>query len=108
MADETGVRFGIATGVLVLALVVAGLTGLDATGTALAVILAAGIAAGLLPVPAGASLGVIAWAFFTGFDVHSYGQLTFTGPDLLRLAVFAAATVLLAAAVRGRREAGRG
>lgn len=101
-------RFGIATGAVVVTLEVAALAGLGPVPTAVAAILAAGLAGGLLPSVVGACLGVIAWAFFTGFDVNSYGQLTFTGPDLLRLAVFAAATVLLAAAVRNRVESSRG
>ncbi|WP_204039709.1 hypothetical protein [Acrocarpospora phusangensis] len=39
--------------------------------------------------------GVIAWLFATGFLVNTVGLLTFTGPDLVRLAV------LLGAAVTG-------
>ena len=38
------------------------------------------------------SVGVIAWALFTGFIENSYGQLTFAASDLIRMAVFAAAT----------------
>lgn len=46
------------------------------------------------------ALGVLAWAFFTGFAENSYGELTFSGHDLLRLALFGIATVLLSHALR--------
>ena len=46
------------------------------------------------------SVGVIAWALFTGFIENSYGQLTFAASDLIRMAVFAAATVTLAVVIR--------
>ena len=33
------------------------------------------------------ALGIAAWAYFTGFEVNRYGELTFTCPDLARLVV---------------------
>lgn len=100
MTDETGVRFGIASAALVATLAVASLAGVDSTVTALAAILAAGLAGGLLPPFAGACLGVLVWAFFTGFVVNAEGQLTFSGTDLVRLAAFTSVTVLFAGGVR--------
>jgi hypothetical protein len=45
-------------------------------------------------------LGVVAWAYFTGFAVNRYGALTFTGPDLARLS---AVLLLCAATAHWRR-----
>jgi len=43
--------------------------------------------AGRLPISAAVGLGLVTWAYFTGFVVNRYGRLTFEGPDLVRLAL---------------------
>ncbi len=41
-----------------------------------------------LPAALAAFLGLAAWAYFTGFEVNRYGELTFATTDLIRLALF--------------------
>ena len=42
-------------------------------------------------------LGAISWAWFTGFVENRFGELTFAGDDLQRLAAFTLAAVVIAA-----------
>jgi Flp pilus assembly protein TadG len=118
LTDEPGVRFGIANGLLVAALIAAASVRLNTTGTEIVAVIAAGIASVGLSILMTSSVGVIAWALFTGFIENSYGQLTFEKGDLIRMAVFAAATITLAVVTRnayrvveenahGRRALGR-
>jgi len=100
LTDEPGVRFGIANGLVIAALLAAATARLSTTATELVAVVAAGLASVGLPVLMTTWLGVIAWAMFTGFVENSYGQLTFEGGDLRRLAAFAAATLALAALTR--------
>jgi len=100
LVDDPGVWFGITTGLLVLTFFVAGLAGLSASETAVAAILVGGLAATRLPGRVALALGVIAWAFYTGFTENTFGQLTFAPGDLERLSLFAAATVLVGAVLR--------
>lgn len=48
------------------------------------------LAARRLPAVFGIGLGVVAWAYFTGFVVNRYGQLTFADGDLARLGLLLA------------------
>jgi len=107
LADDPGIWFGIATGLVVLTFFVAGLAGLDAAETAVAAIVVGGLAAARLPGLIALALGVIAWAFYTGFTENAFGQLTFAQGDLVRLAAFAAATGLLARTARELATVGR-
>jgi len=102
MVDEAGVRFGLANGALVLALVVAAALPLDLTETACVALLTAAVAAATMRWYVAAALGVEAWAFFTGFFENRYGVLTLAPHDLLDLAVFVAVTVLVAHLLRSR------
>ena len=97
MTSEPGVHFGLANGLLVTTFVVASVAALDPTETACAVVLAAGLLGAGQARPVPAVLGVIAWAWFTGFVENRFGELTFAGEDLVRLAVFAVAPVVIAA-----------
>jgi hypothetical protein len=101
MTDATGVRFGLATSALVLSLLVAGALPLDHLETAVVALVVTGAASAVLPRPLAVVMGVVSWAFFTGFFENQYGVLTFARTDLLNLAVFVAATVVLASVVRG-------
>lgn len=100
LVDDPGIWFGIATGLLVLTFLLAGLARLSTVETATAAILVGGLAAARLPGLIALVLGVIAWAFYTGFTENGFGQLTFASGDLVRLASFAVATALLGRAVR--------
>jgi hypothetical protein len=100
MADEPGVRFGLASGAIVLVLLVASALPLDLGETAFVALVAAAAAGATLPWAFVLVLGTEAWAFFTGFFEHQYGVLTLTSHDLLTLAGFVAATVVLARVLR--------
>jgi len=99
LVDEPGVWFGIATGLLVTTFLVSAATGLDAIDTACAAIVVAGLTAARIPGLPAAALGLVGWAFWTGFTENTFGQLTLAGGDLARLVGFVAATVLIAYAV---------
>jgi hypothetical protein len=101
MTAQTGVRFGIANGLLIAAFFAAAVARLDATETAWTVVLTAGLLGLGLSLLMTACLGAIAWAWFTGFVEHRFGLLTFAGHDLQRFAVFVVAAMALAAFVRG-------
>lgn len=100
MVDQCGVRFGLASGALVLALFVAAALPLDLGEVAFIALLAAAIASVTLPPLFAFVLGLEAWAYFTGFFENQYGVLTLTSHDLLNLAGFVAVTVVLAHLVR--------
>lgn len=95
MSDQPGVRFGIANGALVAALLMAGLTGLDYAETATAVVVVAGVACAGLSTWLTATVGLVSWAMFTGFIENSYGELTFAITDVERLAIFVIAVLAL-------------
>ena len=100
MVDQPGVRFGLASGALVIALVVAAALPLDLGETAFVALLVAGVASTALPLVFALVMGVEAWAYFTGFFENRYGVLTVAAPDLLNLAGFVVATLVLAHLVR--------
>src|SRR5689334_20308860 len=97
MVEQPGVRFGLAHVLLVVTLLTTGAVGLS--GSLVFVVVAAAAAAGTLGlgVAWAAGTGVSAWALYTGFEVHSYGLLTFSGPDLLRLGALVGVAVVLSA-----------
>lgn len=111
MVDEPGVRFGLASGAIVLSLLVASALPLDLAETAGIALAVAVLASATLPWVFALALGAEAWAFFTGFFEHQYGVLTIGRNDLLTLAGFISVTVVLARLLRsshrGRSEAGR-
>ncbi len=98
--EEPGVRFALANGLLVLALFVAGAFGLDAAPTGVVEVVTAGLSAVGLSTFATSWLGVIGWAFYTGFVENDYGQLTLAGPDLARLLLFVLVTLAIASTTR--------
>jgi K+-sensing histidine kinase KdpD len=108
MTDETGVRFGLASGALVLALLVAAALPLDLGETAVIALVTAAAASATLPRLFAVVLGLEAWAYFTGFFENRYGVLTLTSHDLLTLAAFVAVTVVMAAVVRDALNGSKG
>jgi hypothetical protein len=100
MTTEPGVRFGIANGLLVTTFLAASVVRLGMTGTAWVALLAAGLLGVGLSLSMTASLGVIAWAWFTGFVENRFGQLTFAGEDVQRLVVFTVSAVALSVFTR--------
>ena len=90
MIDTWAVRFGLGQCGLVATLLVAAAVRLADVPTLLAVCLATTLAASYLPGPWAALLGLVAWAYFTGFVTNSLGVLTFDAADLARLALLVA------------------
>ena len=97
MTAEPGVRFGIANALLVTTFLVTAVLRLDPTATAWAAVITAGLLGIALSPATTAWLGVVAWAWFSGFVENHLGDLTFAGDDALRLAIFALSPVALAA-----------
>jgi hypothetical protein len=108
MVDEPGVRFGLASGAIVLALLIAGALPLDRAETAGVALLAAAFASASLPWLLVVGLSVEAWAFFTGFFENRYGTLTLAPHDLMTLVGFVGATVVLTHVLRARPTAAPG
>jgi hypothetical protein len=106
LVDEPRVWFGVATGMLVVTFLVAAATDLSPTHTALAAIAVAGLAAVRLPLWVAPALGALGWALYTGFVENAFGELTLAGSDLARLGGFAAASAVIAYAVRESMTAG--
>jgi hypothetical protein len=107
LTDEPGVRFGIANALLVTALLITGAAGLASWETGLVTVLVAGLASAGLPLFMTTWMGLIGWAWFTGFVENQYGQLTFADGDVQRLLLFAVATVALSVLARHRLEHAR-
>lgn len=100
MTAEPGVRFGIANGLLLLALIGSWAVRFGATETAWAAVIAAGLLGIGLSRPMTAWLGLIAWAWFTGFVENQFGELTFAGDDVQRLVAFTVGALVLSVAAR--------
>ncbi len=100
ITSEPGVRFGIANGLLVATFLATSVVRLGLTGTAWVALLAAGLLGIGLSLSMTAWLGVIAWAWFTGFVENRFGQLTFAGEDVQRLVVFTVSAVALSVFTR--------
>jgi hypothetical protein len=96
LSDEPGFRFAVATAAIVLALFVAAPAPLRAGEVELLLVAVAGTASSGLSLAVVLGVGVEAWALFTGFAHNRLGDLTFTGPDLTRLALFTVGTAALA------------
>ena len=93
MVAEPGVRFGIANAVIISALFIAAAAHLTGVETEFLTVIVAGLASCGLSLLYTASVGVVAWAMFTGFVSNRYGLLTLGHEDLLRLALFTLATI---------------
>lgn len=84
------VRFGAAYGTVMITAAVFTATHL-AAHPAIVVLLAVTVAwSSRLTLGFAIALGIVSWAYFTGFVVNDYGALTFTSGDLVRLALFVA------------------
>ncbi|MCW2855750.1 MAG: hypothetical protein JWR52_1365 [Marmoricola sp.] len=100
MVDEPGVLFGIATGTVVATDLLAGAFTLPPVPTALVLVIVAGLFGARLRVLLAAALGVIAWAFYTGFTENRFGQLTLATGDLTRIGAFVAGALAVALMIR--------
>jgi hypothetical protein len=93
--DQVGIRFAAAGGVLVAAVGLPRLAGLDELGTLGVVLVSATVLGATVTPGLAATLGITAWALFTGFVVNDYGLLTFAPADLGRLVVLVLVPALL-------------
>jgi hypothetical protein len=85
--DLAEVRFALAQVAVIAAVLGCGAVGLGLPPTLLVVASVTVRCAAPLPASYGIGVGAAAWAWITGFVVNAYGDLTFTGPDLVRLAL---------------------
>jgi FtsH-binding integral membrane protein len=97
LTSEPGVRFGIANGAVVTVFLAASVARLRPEEIAWLAVLTAGLTAVGLRWAVSASLGLIAWAWYTGFVENTYGQLTFATDDVRRLAAFVLTSAVVAA-----------
>jgi hypothetical protein len=105
LVDEQGIRFGIAEGALVLAVLTAAALHLPLPAALVLVGLAAFGGGYCTSLGWALLLGVSAWAWFTGFLENQLGQLTLASQDLDRLV--ALALLAVAGSVTWRRAVGR-
>jgi hypothetical protein len=103
LSDEPGIRFAAATAAIVMALFAAAPAPLHAGEVELLLVVVAGTASSGLSLAVVIGIGVEAWALFTGVAHNRLGDLTFTGPDLARLALFTIGTAALASLLRRPR-----
>ncbi|HSV40558.1 MAG TPA: hypothetical protein VLI04_17475 [Nocardioidaceae bacterium] len=80
-------RFAYAQGAIVAVLFAAALLELDPWPTLITVGIVTMRYASRLPEAYAVVLGLVAWAFYTGFVTNAYGLLTFDDADLARLAL---------------------
>jgi hypothetical protein len=88
--DQVEIRFGLAGGVLVLAVAAARLLGLDVEYAGLLLLVVCAGLAGAVGRGRAVVLGLTAWALLTGFVAHRYGELSLAPADLRLMAVFVA------------------
>jgi hypothetical protein len=86
LREEDGLRYGWAHAALVAAALAAGATGMPGPMSFALVSATTILGARRLGVVWRVGIALAAWAIWTGFLHHTLGQLTFTDPDLLRLA----------------------
>ena len=103
MTDQPGIRIGIAHGALVVVLLAESATRLPVVPSLVLAAVVAGACVAGAGAPAAWWLGLSAWAFVTGFVVHSYGRLSVAGPDLVRLVACLALAYVAAQARRVAR-----
>ena len=100
LLGEPGIRFGIANAAIVLA--VATCAWLD-VGTSWALLLLAAVVivtASGTSFAVGGAIGLVAWAFQTGFLENTYGLLTFYAEDLTHLCLLTVVGAITASAGR--------
>lgn len=87
MIDGAGIRFGIGCGLEVLVLFLSGAARMAGGMTFAVLLVTTTVYALVVAWPLAASLGLVSWAFYTGFVTNRFGQLTFAPRDLVLLAV---------------------
>lgn len=95
VSDEVGVRFGLGGGVLFLLSAVVVAAGLPSGYGVGLLLVATLLLSAWLDRPHALGLGLVGWAFATGFAVNSLGVLTLAPSDLLRLGGFVVAAALV-------------
>ena len=96
MRNDPGIRWALGSVALIATMLVAAGTALGSTrilAVLFVVVAAASLRAGTTT---GAGLGALCWAMDTGFLVHGYGEITFGGDDVRRLALLVGAGTLAA------------
>jgi len=106
LTDDPGVRFGIAVAFVVVGVLIDGTTHVGRVDTALSVIAIAGLTGAAMSGRRAGVLGLVAWAFYTGFVENSFGTLTLRPGDLARMGGFVAITLVIAFGLREALVAG--
>lgn len=101
---DPGLRFAAAHAVLIAVLLAAAAARLGELATTVLAVLTIGWIARVLPWTLRPVLGVITWAFVTGFVVHDAGTLTFRPADDHRLVVVVVAVCLASAVLAPRHR----
>jgi hypothetical protein len=99
LLGEPGIRFGIANAALILAVATCAWLGV---GTSWALLLLAAVVivtASGTTFAVGGAIGLVAWAFQTGFLENTYGLLTFNAADLTHLCLLTVVGAMTASGV---------
>ena len=85
------VRFGAGHGSVLLTVAVITGLGVPAEPALLALLAVTVVWGSRMPLVLATGLGAVAWAYYTGFVVNQFGQLTFATADVARLILLLAA-----------------
>jgi len=102
LLGEPGIRFGIANAAIVLAVGICVSLDIEASWSLLLLSAVVIVTASGTPFVVGGAIGLVAWAFQTGFLENTYGLLTFSGDDLAHLCLLTVVGAITAAGGRPR------
>jgi hypothetical protein len=96
-SDSPGIRLGIGCVALIATLLATAGLGANPARTLVLLLLVVAAACVRTSTAAGAAVGALGWALYTGFVVHRYGQLSAGTEDLARAVLLVGAGALSAA-----------
>ena len=102
LLGEPGVRFGIANAAIVLAVAICASLDIEASWALLLLAAVVIVTASGTSFAVGGAIGLVAWAFQTGFLQNTYGLLTFYADDLIHLCLLTVVGAITAARLRSR------
>jgi hypothetical protein len=102
LLGEPGIRFGIANAAVVTAVAVCATFDIDASWALLLLAAVVIVTSSGTSFVIGGAIGLVAWAFQTGFLENAYGHLTFYPDDLAHLCLLTVVGAITAAGGRAR------
>jgi hypothetical protein len=102
LLGEPGIRFGIANAAIVLAVAICASLDVEASWALLLLAAVVIVTASGTSFVVGGAIGLVAWAFQTGFLQNTYGLLTFYADDLAHLCLLTVVGALAAGGSRPR------